>query len=156
MCRDETKTVISNPDPHSTVAHLFLSKLSLVDKPDYPTGETFKELQNRLRNSIELPCTLDEESEEIKMKVEQVWQEEDSQLPVSIEGLEVRDEPSTKNGEEIRRPPTATVIDDWLSFSSISAFAETSPERDDISIEQELTRCFEQLKSKFQLLMEGV
>ncbi|GAA5998466.1 hypothetical protein JCM5350_000656 [Sporobolomyces pararoseus] len=144
---DETKTVISNPDPHSTVAHLFLSKLSLVDKPDYPAGETFKELQNRLRNSIELPCILDEESEEIKMKVQQVWQEEDSQLPVSIEGLEVRDEPSTKNGEEIRRPPTATVIDDWLSFSSISAFAETSPERDDISIEEELTRCFEQLKT---------
>ncbi|GAA5965691.1 hypothetical protein JCM3765_003218 [Sporobolomyces pararoseus] len=142
---DETKIIISNPDPHSTVAHLFLSKLSLVDKPDHPIEESFEQLQDRLRDSIEVPNTLDRESEEIKGKVGQVWQEEDSQLPVSIDRLGVHDEQTKSHIREGLRQSTVTVVDDWLNFSSISAFAEESPEQDDISIEEELTRCFEKL-----------
>ncbi|GAA6019499.1 hypothetical protein JCM11491_000978 [Sporobolomyces phaffii] len=144
---EETETIISNPDPHSTVAHLYLSRLSLVDKPDHPTAESFEQLRERLKNCVAIPEVLDNDSQTVVEDIQRVWEDvEDS--PLTSIGQLVIDGESTENEptEKVARKPSVTVLDGWLSFSAISA-SRPHEASGEWPIEDELAQCFAELSA---------
>ncbi|GAA5911944.1 diphthine--ammonia ligase [Sporobolomyces salmoneus] len=142
---EETRTIVSNPDPHSTVAHLYLSRLSLADKPGHPTGETFDQLRERLRRCVAVPAILDEESEAVRDKVRQVWKKETDSPSSSIENLRICDNLTADCVDQSEAPTSVSIVDNWLNFSSISAFGGGKAGKETLSIEEELISCFEEL-----------
>lgn len=146
MVREETQTIVSNPDPHSTVAHLYLSRLSLADKPGHPAAETFEELRQRLRNCVLVSDVLDDESELVREKVQELWDDDRESLPDTLDELRI-EEYTTEAGvkeedQEEDQRPSASVLDGWLHFAAIAGAGS------DQSIEEELRACFSKLSGK--------
>ncbi|GAA5943017.1 diphthine--ammonia ligase [Sporobolomyces koalae] len=153
---EETQTIVSNPDPHSTVAHLYLSRLALVGKPDHPQSESFEELRKRLEDCIRIPETLGSEALTVKEAIDSLDADKDDSdanalpvenLEISGEGGEVR----VSSGHE----PRVTIVDQWLNFSSISATNAS----ENLPVEQELEGCFEKLVSllaKYDCTLENL
>ena len=148
--RDETQTIVSNPDPHSTVAHLYLSRLSLEDKPGHPSEESFDGLQERLARCVTVPAVLDEDSETVRAQVCQIWGDDKGteSLSQTIKELDLSKEIPTVRADVAPPAPPApsvSVVDGWLNFSLISAVNETDESAEELSIEDELSICFERL-----------
>ncbi|GAA5889062.1 hypothetical protein JCM16303_002174 [Sporobolomyces ruberrimus] len=142
---EETQTIVSNPDPHSTVAHLYLSRLSLADKPGHPAAETFEELRQRLRNCVLVSDVLDDESELVREKVQELWDDDRESLPDTLDELRI-EEYTTEAGvkeedQEEDQRPSASVLDGWLHFAAIAGAGS------DQSIEEELRACFSKLSA---------
>ncbi|GAA5841918.1 hypothetical protein JCM3766R1_002538 [Sporobolomyces carnicolor] len=147
---DETQTIVSNPDPHSTVAHLYLSRLSLEDKPGHPSEESFDGLRERLARCVTVPAVLDEDSETVRAQVCQIWGDDKGteSLSQTIKELDLGKETPTVRADVAPPAPPApsvSVVDGWLNFSSISAVNETDASAEELSIEDELSICFERL-----------
>lgn len=148
-CRDreETQTIVSNPDPHATVAHLYLSRLSLAAKPGHPINETFQALQQRLRRCVATPRTLSEEAEEVEESVRTSWNRSPESALTGLEGLSLVKKSDGYHGEKYALPEsTASLCDGWVNFSAISAYSEDGETSSaTMSIEEEVTKCFESL-----------
>ncbi|GAA5821636.1 hypothetical protein JCM10212_000020 [Sporobolomyces blumeae] len=145
---DETRTIISNPDPHSTVAHLYLSRLSLADKPDYPSGGVSEEMQSRLKELVKVEDVLGDIGQEVRDDVAAVWEREDAH-GIALEGLELDDRQETELEEGRSGDVQTSTNDGWLYVSGISAFGKASssstPKTSEFSIEQEVEACFDAL-----------
>ncbi|GAA5935526.1 hypothetical protein JCM1841_003703 [Sporobolomyces salmonicolor] len=136
----KTTTVISNPDPYSTVAHLHLDQCELVPKPEYPQGETWEELQERIKGIVKTPGLLDERGEEMRESVGRAYGEG------RAGGGSEREEGEERERDREELEPTASVCDGWLSFGEVTAFS--GPEKDaasELSIEDEVRACFANL-----------
>ncbi|GAA5889506.1 hypothetical protein JCM5296_005970 [Sporobolomyces johnsonii] len=140
----KTTTVISNPDPYSTVAHLHLDQCELVPKPEYPQDETWEELQERIKGIVRTPGLLDERSEGMREVVGRAYGEG------RVEGGDEREggEERVRDGED-ELEPTASVCDGWLSFGEVTAFSgsEKKDAASELSIEDEVRAGFANLEA---------
>jgi hypothetical protein len=104
-----------------------------------------------LRACITVPSILDEESEELRETIGKVWEEEEtnSDLSNAAKNLKIRNESSAEDQEENTRESSVTIVDGWLNFSSISAYSDGGATQGQLSIEDELTKCFDQLSCMF-------
>ncbi|GAA5851868.1 hypothetical protein JCM5353_005399 [Sporobolomyces roseus] len=144
---EETQTIVSNPDPHATVAHLYLSRLSLADKPDHPTNETFEALQERLRRCVAIPKMLNEDAEEVEETVRNVSSGSQEGVSKGLERLSLNQSSGDCDREKFTpSKSTISACDGWLNFSAISAYSgDGGTSSQMMSVEEEVAKCFEYL-----------
>ncbi|GAA5839049.1 hypothetical protein JCM11251_007862 [Rhodosporidiobolus azoricus] len=145
---DKTTTLISDPNPFSTVAHLHLDSVSLGPlKPDVPQEETFEEMRERIKAIFEerggVPEVVEErtsewreEGEEVERRVAERESEEEARK--SEEDAQVNEEEA-----ECSAPQARTTDDGWVYFGEVGADeAETAG-----AIEDEVKGCFAKLEA---------
>lgn len=133
-------TVVSNPDPFSTVAHLHLDKCSLVPKPGHPMNETFDETRQRLKSLVTIPALLDEQAEAARLAIQRQYGY--GHLPTELQAIVLPEVPPTEWVE-----PTAKRNGDWLSFAEVTAFGGENP-RKALTLEEEVAACFKNLQGE--------
>jgi hypothetical protein len=138
--REKVVTVISNHDPHSTVAHLRLDHCSLADKPDYPLHETWEEKRDRIRKLVKTPSVLNEKATELYDQLSIASQ--DPELSLSI--LEISP-PVVNSIDSAAAVPKITRRGDWIGFGEIFG---TEDGNEDLTIEEEVRRCFRRLEGR--------
>ncbi|GAA6011492.1 hypothetical protein JCM10207_002637 [Rhodosporidiobolus poonsookiae] len=140
---DKTTTVVSDPNPFSTVAHLHLDSVSLgPPKPSVPAHETFAELQARVRDEVglEAPMVLEERAGE--------WCEAGREVERRVGGGagqsegEQREEVE-KSDEERPRPSVRSTPDGWTYFAEVVAPEDQTGGE----IEDEVRGCFAALET---------
>jgi len=146
---------VSNPDPHATVAHLYLSRLSLADKPDHPTNETFEALQERLRRCVAIPKMLNEDAEEVEETVRIVSSGSQEGVVKGLEGLSLNQSSGDCDREKFTpSKSTISACDGWLNFSAISAYSGDGViSSQTLSIEEEVAKCFGYLTGEYTWLL---
>ncbi|GAA6041927.1 hypothetical protein JCM8097_000227 [Rhodosporidiobolus ruineniae] len=141
---DETTTVVSDPNPFSTVAHLHLDRVSLgPPKPDVPEDETSEELQRRVRETVRVgvPAVLEERARGWKEAGEAV--EEAFQAEEAVAEEQQRKEEEQVMEEEQRAEPSVRKTDDgWVYFAEVVAEDAAFVEGE---IEDEVRACFSRL-----------
>lgn len=144
MCAhsDKVTTVVSNPDPFSTIAHLHLDRCSLVPKPGHPLNETFEETRARLTALVGVPPLLSEEAEEARLAIEEEY------VAGVVPGEVRAARRSEVQAEEVGwMRPTAKRTGDWLSFAEVTAFVEQVL-TEGLTLEEEVNACFKNLQSE--------
>ena len=128
----KTSTVVSNPDPLSTVAHLHLDTCTLISKPS-SINETWLGKQERIRALLGVPPLLDEDVSEIRAAYEL------DALPV-----ELRQVAATSVEAEGTCGPKVSRLGDWIAFAEVTALSAGST-LGALSLEDEVKGCFANL-----------
>ncbi|GAA5907652.1 hypothetical protein JCM6882_008939 [Rhodosporidiobolus microsporus] len=147
---EKTTTLISDPNPFSTIAHLHLDAVSLgPPKPDVPAHEAFNELQARVRRIFEerggVPEVVEERAEGWKEEGERAEKAAAEREAARAErgGEDESVAAKEEEEEEIPRASARVTDDGWVYFGEIVA-AEGRGE--DGEIEDEVRACFAQLE----------
>ena len=130
----KTTTVVSNPDPFSTVAHLHLDTCTLVSKPSYPLNETWAEKQERVRALVGMPPLLAEDASEIRQAYE-----------LDAPEVELKEAVVAPAAVEVATGPTISRLGDWIAFAEVTAFKAGSKAAV-LSLEDEVKACFANLR----------
>ncbi|BGP19946.1 hypothetical protein JCM10213v2_008077 [Rhodosporidiobolus nylandii] len=133
---DKTTTIISDPNPFATIAHLHLDAVSLGPRKPFsevPENETFEELQTRVRKVMEgaMPHVMEERAAGWMMEGEKAEEQAGEE--------DVEDARELDRTEEPPRPEARTTADGWIYFSEVVAGEEQAFEGE---IEDEVRACF--------------
>ncbi|KAL8291440.1 hypothetical protein RQP46_002418 [Phenoliferia psychrophenolica] len=133
----KTTTVVSNPDPLSTIAHLHLDACTLIPKPSYPLNETWPEKQERIRSLLGIPSLLDEDNEVDAIRA-----------AYELESLPVELRQTAVVSTDLEVPSSARIsrLGDWIAFAEVTAFGAGS-KASVLSLEDEVKGCFANLEA---------
>ncbi|GAA5858607.1 hypothetical protein JCM8547_001388 [Rhodosporidiobolus lusitaniae] len=138
---DKTTTIVSDPNPFSTIAHLHLDQVSLGrPKEDVPQEETWEELRERVRRTVKIgvPRVMEEGAEEW-MRAGEEFEREAAVSEEKEEGEE-----AIKEDEEAPQPSARMTADGWVHFSEVVAEEEGIFTGE---IEEEVRACFSRLSA---------
>lgn len=139
-CREKTTTVVSDPSPWSTVAHLHLDELSLAEKPDDPAlGETFEQTRAKLLEMglVRMPNLFDRNGDRALRLATKAYRSDDQdvRVPQGRYGSS-----SSTESSSVSFSTTTSLDGGWLHIG------EAMARQDDLEIEEEVRACFAELE----------
>lgn len=140
----KTTTVVSDPSPWSTVAHLHLDSLALEPKADFPLNETFEELRSRIvaLGLVGVPELFDSEGlEALDVAGEALHMANHEELSAKLEDVRLEDQAASTEVGMSRT--TSRMTGDWLHVGEITARTNASA-----SLEDEVRACFAELEGE--------
>lgn len=148
--REKVTTVISDPSPWSTVAHLHLDELSLADKQDGRPAdvETFEETRARLLalDLVVVPDLFDRRGKRAMRTASDAYEN------VNEKALEQTSHPTGVSNTLAGLNNSAAVtnrIGEWLHIS------EAMARQDGLEVEDEVRACFTELECEFEPSLTG-
>ncbi|GAA5973590.1 hypothetical protein JCM11641_007139 [Rhodosporidiobolus odoratus] len=139
---DKVTTIVTDPNPFSTIAHLHLDSVSLgPPKPDVPAHETFGELRARILEKVKVgqPSPLEERVEGWKEAGE-----EEERKEVCAEKEEEELQGKGDGSEEGTEESACVTQDGWVYFGEVMAADASAGEGE---IEDEVRACFARLEA---------
>ncbi|ORY86027.1 hypothetical protein BCR35DRAFT_302670 [Leucosporidium creatinivorum] len=135
---DKTTTVLTDPSPFSTIAHLHLDTCSLGALKS-EEEETFEQTRERLRGIVTVPPVLDGRSLKVLTAARISGEGE------GLKGLSLAEEEKREEVVYEGQQSTSRREGEWLYFGEV--MAPTPSEEEEMSIEDEVRGCFAELEA---------